>query len=75
MEKHGSSNVNEVVRSVLNYLLFFMIRFYTYKKAQKRIQGTKGHKKTQKRNQAKAKSANKQTKTKNALKKYLSGKK
>ena len=33
--KHISSNINEVIRSVLNFLLFFSpIRFHKYKKAQ-----------------------------------------
>ena len=33
--KHISSNINEVIRSVLNFLLFFfLIRFHKYKKAQ-----------------------------------------
>ena len=33
--KHISSNINEVIRSVLNFLLFFFpIRFHKYKKAQ-----------------------------------------
>ena len=36
--KHISSNINEVIRSVLNFLLFFFpIRFNKYKKAQKII--------------------------------------
>ena len=29
-----SSNINELIGSVLNLLLFFMLRFYSYKKAQ-----------------------------------------
>ena len=29
-----SSNINELIGSVLNFLLFFMLRFYSYKKAQ-----------------------------------------
>ena len=38
------SNINEVIRSVLNFFIFFFrIRFHKYKKAQKRIQGTKKH--------------------------------
>ena len=54
----GSSNVNEVIRSVLNFLLFFYERFYTHQKAPK----------VQKHNQTKKhKNANKRTKIKNAL--------
>ena len=30
-----SSNINEVIRSVLDFLFFFTIRFHKYKKAQK----------------------------------------
>ena len=33
-----SSNINEVIRTVLNFLFFFMIRFHKRKKAQKSIQ-------------------------------------
>ena len=29
-----SSNINEVIRSILNFLFFFTIRFHKYKKAQ-----------------------------------------
>ena len=29
-----SNNINELIGSVLNFLLFFMLRFYSYKKAQ-----------------------------------------
>ena len=36
-----SSNINEVVRSVLNFLIFFTKRFHQYKKAQNRLQRTK----------------------------------
>ena len=57
-----SSNINEVIRAVLNFLLFF------YEK----ISHTQ---KEQKSNQGKAQNANKRTKIKNALKKHLRGKK
>ena len=36
-----SSNINEVVKSVLNFLIFFTKRFHQYKKAQNRLQRTK----------------------------------
>ena len=36
-----SSNINEVIRSVLNFLIFFTKRFHKYKKAQNRLQRTK----------------------------------
>ena len=40
-----SSNINEVIRSVLNFLIFFFFffakRFHKYKKAQNRLQRTK----------------------------------
>ena len=36
-----SSNINEVIRSVLNFLIFFTKRFYKYKKAQNSLQRTK----------------------------------
>ena len=70
-----SSNINEVIKTVENLLLFFTKRFYTHKKAPKSTKNTKKHQKAQKRNQAKAQNANKRTKIKNALKKHLSGKK
>ena len=47
-----SSNINEVIRSILNFLLllllFFTKRFYKYKKAQNRLQQTKIKKYVQK---------------------------
>ena len=36
-----SSNINEVIRSVLNFLIFFTKRFHKYKKAHNRLQRTK----------------------------------
>ena len=30
-----SSNINEVIKTILNFVLFFTKRFYTHKKAQK----------------------------------------
>ena len=41
----NSSNINEVVRSVLNFLIFFTIRFHKYKKAQKEYKAPKNTKK------------------------------
>ena len=73
-----SSNINEVIRAVLNSLFFF---FFFLQKDFARTKSTKKHKnlkkvqKAQKRNQAKAQNANKRTKIKNALKKHLRGKK
>ena len=72
-----SSNINEVIRAVLN-IFFFTKRFYTQKKAPKstkKYKKDKKHQKAQKRNQAKVQNANKRTKIKNALKKHLRGKK
>ena len=57
-----SSNINEVIRAVLNSFFFFSKKFRTPQKAQKH-------------NQEKVQNANKRTKIKNALKKHLSGKK
>ena len=80
-----SSNINEVIRAVLNFLLFFYEKILhapkstkSTKQHQKAPKSTKKHQKAQKvqkRNQAKAQNANKRTKIKNALKKHLSGKK
>ena len=36
----SSSNIDEVIRSILNFLFFFTIRFHKHKKASKRMQGT-----------------------------------
>ena len=81
------SNINEVIRAVLNFFFFFYEKISHAQKAPKSTQSTKStkstkitkstknHQKTQKRNQAKAQNANKRTKIKNALKKHLSGKK
>ena len=59
--------MNEVIRAVSNFLFLLCKDLVSTK-------STKNHKKTQKRNQAKAQNANKRTKIKNALKKHLSGK-
>ena len=50
-----SSNINEVIRSVLN-LFFFMIRFYMHKKHKKNTRHQKAQKalKAQNHNQTKA---------------------
>ena len=56
-----SSNINWVIRVVLNPLLFFTKRFCTYQKHQKALKAQKG-------NQPKAQNANKRPKVKNALK-------
>ena len=40
MKYKFSSNINEVIRAVLNFF-FFMIRFHKHKKAQNRLQQTK----------------------------------
>ena len=36
-----SNNINEVIKTVLNFLFFFTKRFYKYKKAQNHFQRTK----------------------------------
>ena len=36
LEFYHSSNVNEVIRAILNFLIFFTKRFYTHKKHKKR---------------------------------------
>ena len=40
-KSRDSSNMNEVVRSVLNFLFFFTKIFHKHKKAQNRLQRTK----------------------------------
>ena len=66
MESPYSSNINEVIKTVLNFYYFFAKRFCMHQKAQ--------NKKTQKRNQAKVQNANKRIKISNVLKKHLSRK-
>ena len=61
------SNLNEVIRVVLNSFIFFTKRFHTYTKTQK-------HKST-KTQPSKSTKRYKRTKIKNTLKKYLRGKK
>ena len=61
-----SSNINEVIRAVINPLFFFYKNILHAQKAPKA-------QKAQKRNQAKAQNVNKQTKIKNAYKKHLRG--
>ena len=70
--KYSSSNINEVIRAVLNFLLFFYEKILHAPKSTKKHQKHKKHKNATKQ---KHKNANKQTKIKNALKKHLSGKK
>ena len=73
-----NSNINEVVRTVLNFLFIY---FFFYEKILYAPKSTKKHQrhqktpKTQKHKQAKAQNVNKRTKTENARKKHLSGKK
>ena len=43
-EKGISSNINEVIKTVLNLLLFFTKRFYTHKKAKKALKAPKSKK-------------------------------
>ena len=59
-----SSNINEVIRAVLNFLFFFYEKILHAPKSTKKHQKAQ---KAQKRNQAKAQNANKRTKIKNAL--------
>ena len=74
-----STNINEVIRTVLNFLLIY----FSLKKDFVRTKSTKKYQKYKKAQQAqkapknteKHKNANKRTKIKNALKKHLSGKK
>ena len=68
------SNINDVIRAVLNFLLFFYEKILHIQKSIKSTKRIKS-KKTQKRNQAKVQNANKRTKIKYALKKHLRGKK
>ena len=62
-----SSNINEVIRAVLNFLLFFTKIFRTHQKAPKSTKSTKSTKTQRNKN------ANKQTKIKNTLKKHIRG--
>ena len=60
-----SSNINEVIRAVLNFLFFFYKKVLLAQKAPK----------AQKPKQAKVQNTNKRTKVKNFLKKHLRRKK
>ena len=64
-----SSTINEVIKTVWNFLLLF------YEKTFHAPKGTKKHKIHKNATKQKYENANKQTKIKNALKKHLSGKK
>ena len=64
-----SSNINEVIKRVLNFLLFF------YEKILHTPKSTKKHKKHKSITKQKHKYANKRIKIKNTLKKHLRGKK
>ena len=41
IKRDQSSNIDEVIRSVWNFLIFFTKRFHKYKKAQNSLQWTK----------------------------------
>ena len=69
-----SSNINEVIRAVSNFLFFFYKKILHTQIASKEPKAPKSIK-AQKRNQTKTQNANTRTKIKNALKKHLSGKK
>ena len=81
---HKSSNINEVIRAVLNPLLFFYEKIShspKAKKAQKALKGQKVQKapkvkhRSTKTQSSKSTKCYKQTKIKNTLKKHLRGKK
>ena len=57
-----SSNINEVIRTVLNFLLFFMIRSHKRKKALKSLKALK-ELKAQKQSQVKAQNTKKRIST------------
>ena len=67
---NDSSNINEVIRAVLNFLFFYE----KISHAPKSTKSTKKHKKHKNATKQKHKNANKRTKIKNVLKKYLRGK-
>ena len=73
----SSSNINEVIRAVFNFVFFYEKILYAQRaqKAPKSSNKHQKHKKTQKRNQAKKQNANKRKKIKNMPQKHLSGKK
>ena len=67
-----SSNINEVIQTVLNFLLFFYENILHAQRSTKNHQKHEQHKNATKQ---KHKDANKQTKIRNVLKKHLRGKK
>ena len=71
-----SSNINEVIRAVLNSFFFYKKISHAPKstKSNKSTKKHQRHKKAQKHNQAKTQNPYKRTKIKNALKKHLRGK-
>ena len=60
-----SSNINEVIKTILNFVLFFYEKILNAQKSTKSTKSTKKHKNATKQ---KHKNANKQTKIKNTLK-------
>ena len=72
-----NSNMNEVIRAVLNFLfiLFYFPCIKSHQKAQKSTKKHQKHKKHKNATKQKHKNANKQTKIKNVLKRYLRGEK
>ena len=73
-----NSNINEVIKAVLNFLFIYLFSFPCIKSHQKAQKGTKKHQKLKKHKNAtkqKHKNANKRTEIKNVLKNHLRGKK
>ena len=71
----ASTNVNEVIRAVLNSLFVFYQKILQKPKTPKAPKSTEKHKKAQQRNHAKAQNANNRAKIKIALKKTSEWKK
>ena len=71
----SSSNINEVIRAVLNFFYEKILYAQRAQKAPKSTNKHQKHKKTQKSKEAKEQNANKRKKIKNAPQKHLSGEK
>ena len=66
-----SSNINEISRTALNFLLFFYEKILHVQKSTEKLKKARKNTKTQPNKSTKA---NKRTKIKSELKKHLSGK-
>ena len=68
MEKKGSSNINEVIRAVLNFFFFFLRKDFAHTKITNRAKRAKGIKSTKEQKEQTAQKAQKEQEAEKAQK-------